>query len=87
MRYDVLWVPDAEQRLAAIWIDSHRRDAVSLAAREIDELLRDAPEAIGESRGDGRRILLVPPLGVLFRVFPQDPHVYVLTVWHFRSHE
>jgi len=87
MRYDVLWVPAAEQGLAAIWMDSHRRDAVTQSAREIDELLRDDPEDVGESRADGRRILLVPPLGVLFRVFPQDPHVYVLTVWHYKSHE
>ena len=83
MRYTVIWVPDAEQELAAIWMAAGDRDAVTAAAHRIDQILRRYPDQKGESRPEGRRILLEPPLGVLFIVQPLDRIVYVLNVWQF----
>jgi hypothetical protein len=83
MKYTVIWVPDAEQELAAIWIAAADRDAVTAAAHQVDQDLRRDPDTQGESRPEGRRIVLEHPLGVLFTIQPQDRIVYVLTVWHF----
>jgi plasmid stabilization system protein ParE len=82
MTYTVAWVPSAEQRLADIWLHAPDRDRVTRAAHDIDQRLRRDPENDGESRSNGRRILISIPLGVIFRVFPQDRLVEVLTVWH-----
>jgi plasmid stabilization system protein ParE len=82
MTYTVTWVPSAEQRLADIWLHAPDRDRVTRAAHDIDQRLRRDPENDGESRSNGRRILISIPLGVIFRVFPEDRLVEVLTVWH-----
>ena len=64
-------------------MESTPRRKVTAAAHRIDQRLRRNPETAGESREQGRRILLEPPLGVLFRVEPDDLIVHVLTVWRF----
>jgi hypothetical protein len=64
MNYTVIWDSDAEQELAALWLDPAQRAAVTRAANEIDQRLQaDAPNQ-GESRPHGRRITFVRPLGV-----------------------
>ena len=83
MIYTVIWKPEAERRLASIWLGAVDRDAITLAANQIDQQLRNNPDSQGESRLDGRRILLVPPLGVLFTVQPLDRRVTVVAVWSF----
>jgi len=83
MSYTVLWVPAAEQELAALWLGAPNRRDVSDSTNEIDTRLRLAPAEEGESRDFGQRILLVPPLGVTFEVFDGDRIVRVLDVWRF----
>ena len=39
MNYDVFWIPAAEQELAAIWLASDDRNAVTLAAHRLEERL------------------------------------------------
>ena len=39
MRYTVLWSPDAENDLAAIWLDANDRSAVTAAGNQIDASL------------------------------------------------
>lgn len=75
--------PRAELRLATIWTTAPDRRAVAEAANRIDQMLRFDPTGLGESCAQGRRIFIEPPLGVIFRVVPEDRTVYVLTVWHF----
>lgn len=87
MKYTVIWKPEAERRLATLWMDAANRSAVTEAANQIDEMLRRDPDDKGESRDRGRRVLTVPPLGVLFKVRPQDRIVYVLTVWRFEKRQ
>jgi hypothetical protein len=83
VRYTVLWQPSAEQQLAAAWLEAGDRRAATRAAHAIDVRLGDGADDRGESRSAGRRILLVAPLGVLFRVEPEDCVARVLTVWSY----
>lgn len=79
------WSPTAQRRLASIWMDatSAERREITTAAHEIDRVLRSTPEQAGESRPNGRRILFVAPLGVLFRFLPQRSLARVLLVWRY----
>jgi plasmid stabilization system protein ParE len=81
MRYTVLWTPNAEQDLAAVWLNAADRAAVTIAADLIDQLLAQNPEQQGEIFFDTVRTLVISPLGVDFEVIPDDRIVYVLTVW------
>jgi hypothetical protein len=85
MRYTVVWTIEAERRLAKIWLESNNKASVTDAANEIDRLLRDDPWACSEGRDIGMRILTVPPLGVMFRAYPDDRLVKVISVWRFRT--
>jgi plasmid stabilization system protein ParE len=84
MRYTVVWKPEAQRRLANLWLNAADRRAVTAAADAIDKKLLTDPGTQGESRPGGRRILMESPLGVLFKVSEQDRIVTVLTVWRFR---
>jgi len=81
--WNVLWLPDAEQELAAAWLQAANRLAVTQAALAIDQALALDPENLGESRPAGRRIAFVPPLGLRFRVLRDQSLVEVLHVWRF----
>ena len=85
MRFTVRWKGDASDDLTAIWLaaDSRLRRKITSAAREVDHLLQDAPEGIGESREDDRRIMFVAPLAVTFRVDAQARKVEVLRIRQF----
>jgi hypothetical protein len=72
MTYDVDWLPDAEQELAALWLQASDRQAITAAAHAIDQRLKLDPENEGESRPNGRRILHGKPLGIYFRVLPDQ---------------
>jgi hypothetical protein len=85
MNFQVLWDPDAEEELAAIWLGARDRNAITAAAHRIDSSLRVNPEDAGESRAEQQRVLLEPPLGVTFEVSPEDRTVLVLTVWQFEA--
>jgi hypothetical protein len=56
------------------------RDAVTKAASIVDDLLRDFPIEVGESRDLSRRILFEQPLGIIYSVDSQDRLVKVLRV-------
>jgi hypothetical protein len=81
--FRVRWVRSALNELAAVWTLADDRGAVTSAVHQIDEALKVDPEARGESRDKGRRILLVPPLAVIFKTDPLDRTVSVLAVWRF----
>jgi plasmid stabilization system protein ParE len=81
--FAVRWKKVARENLAEIWLQAADRNAVTRATHRIDQLLRSNPEQKGESRDGGRRVLLEPPLGVVFRVRTQGQIVEVLRVWQF----
>jgi len=81
MKYTVIWKPAADQELARLWTEATNRDAVSLAAAEIDRLLGSNPADQGESRSGAMRVLFVEPVGVFFHVAELDRIVSVVRVW------
>ena len=85
MRYTVLWTPEAEEQLAAIWIESSNRQAIREASQRIDESLRRDPASQGESRVGNERVVHDAPLGVTFEVIEADRTVFVIEVWQYRS--
>jgi hypothetical protein len=87
MKYTVVWIPTADDELATLWMKSKDREVVTSSANEIDRRLRLNPHQQGECRSQGRRILLVPPLGVVYRVNDDDRLVRVLHVWRFQPQE
>jgi hypothetical protein len=84
MNYTVIWLPDAERELATVWVSSRRQAAVTRAVDELERrLARNAP-AEGESRANGRRIAIEPPLAIIFRVDPAAARVTITRVWEFQ---
>jgi hypothetical protein len=59
------------------------RDQIAEAADTIDAALQRDPLVQGESRDDGSRILIVPPLAVLFDVSGPDRLVSVWSVFRW----
>jgi hypothetical protein len=84
MRYTVLWRREALDELAIAWMMAADREAVTVASAQIDRLLRAAPLEQGESREEGTRVLLIPPLGAEYEVEEGDRKVYVNSVWRTR---
>lgn len=85
MKFTVNWHPDAEQELTQIWLGARDRQRITESAEQIDGQLRTNPDQRGESREDDRRILMVAPLAVSFRVLTDDLRVVVLKVWRYRT--
>jgi plasmid stabilization system protein ParE len=85
MKYTVEWLPKAEQELADVWLRATNRQAVTQAAIGVDNRLAISPEKQGESRPNGRRILFVRPLGVIFRVRINEGRVLILHVWNLQT--
>jgi hypothetical protein len=81
--FQVRWRPSALKELADLWTnaDSAGRRAITEATQIIDRQLPNNPQNQGESRAGGRRIFFAPPLGILFRVEPQQRIARVLQVW------
>jgi hypothetical protein len=87
--YRVVWRRSALDEMAALWIDADTtlRESITLAAAEIDSLLADSPNEVGESRPNNRRIAFVPPLGFLFQVNSETHRVIVIHVWSPERHK
>jgi plasmid stabilization system protein ParE len=80
MRYTVVWLDQALNDLARIWMQAADPLAVRDASNEVDRQLADDPETKGEEFY-GDRLLVVLPLQVVFRVRPDDRIVEVLNVY------
>jgi hypothetical protein len=83
--YTVRWVPSALSRLADVWTRAGVREAVTAAVQRIDDVLASDPDKRGESRDAGRRILLVPPFGVMIKVDAARWNVLISDVWTFEK--
>jgi hypothetical protein len=58
--------------------DKTLRDSILQAMDEVEAKLRDQPEFVGESREANRRLLIVAPLSVTYRVDHRKRIVYIL---------
>jgi hypothetical protein len=78
MNYTVVWRPTAEQQLAAIWLAAADRASVTTSAHRVDQILASSPLSEGRWLLGTTRLLIVPPLGVVYEVVEDDKRVYVL---------
>lgn len=85
--FGVRWEETALDQLAELWTaaDSGLRQTITATAAQIDRQLQTDPLGPSESRPEGRRILLLAPLGILFRMEADGQTVSVLRVWLFRK--
>jgi hypothetical protein len=82
MRFTVVLTPPAEQHLAAAWLASDDRPAVTLAAHRLEQKLASDPLNTGESRVSSvNRVDHLSPLGFAFDVVVDDATVYVTAIW------
>jgi len=79
MRFTVTWLPAADARLAALWMQAPDQREFTEAADRIDRALRNDPERksvpLGKFRTYGD-----DPVAVLFHVDPDDRMVRVIDV-------
>ena len=69
--------------MADLWVNHPKNRAdLTNAANQIDSLLRTDPHLLGDPHSELTRILLVPPLGIIYRVAEPDRLVRVLAVWY-----
>lgn len=80
MTFTVIWKPVAESQLAAIWLETSNRSSITYAANAIEHELRRSPQSFGESRSEGRRVAVIRPLAVCFKVEEMDQIVRVISV-------
>ena len=85
MNYSVQWTPYAEARLTELWLEANARGEITAVANRIDADLGARPLDVGESREQDRRIHLMAPLGVIYRIDSDQRIVHVLTVWRFNK--
>lgn len=83
MTYSVICTAAADGELAAIWITSKDRKAVSDAAAYIEQALMVTPLDHGESREGNQRIVFVAPLGARYIVYPEDRRVIIVQFWTY----
>jgi hypothetical protein len=81
VRYTIIWIPPAEQALAAVWLAAADRNAVTWAVTAIDLALAHSPNTSGTVLFDTVRAFEHPPLGVEFEVIDDDSQVFILSVW------
>lgn len=83
MKWTVVWLPEAKKDLALLWMHATNRNRITSAANYIDKRLARSPTIEGESRGDGQRLLIVPPLAVIYTASMEDCLVTIRAVWQF----
>jgi hypothetical protein len=85
MKYTVVYLASAEQQLAELWLKSTDSAAVTRAADKIDQLLKDNPLSVGESRVSTLRIIFEEPLAAIYDVREADFVVKVWSLWRWKS--
>jgi len=78
--YTVVWLREAEDQLAEIWLDAQNRQAVTSAQARIDAALASEPARKGMELSEGLRRLIDPPLKAYFEVDEGSHRVQVTAV-------
>jgi hypothetical protein len=81
VKYRVQWDPDAFRELRKAWLAASEPDAGLLAFDEIETILSVDANNAGESREGELRILIVPPIGVIFQARPDIGEVLIVNAW------
>jgi hypothetical protein len=83
-RFTVVWSRSAKRRLAELWLDNPGiRQDITDAADQIDRALALSPESIGISVSTRSRLVVHPPLSVLFWTSQADRQVRVIYAKHW----
>lgn len=81
MRYTVVWTPDAERELAAVWLAAADREGVTAAVHQLEQDICASPLSVGESRRSSiERVAYLTPVGLTFLVVVDDSRVFVTAV-------
>jgi hypothetical protein len=80
MGYSVVWSPQALNQLAAIWLASTNRDAVTAATNAIDVQLENDPHLKSQMLPNGLREIRVSPLRAQFGVDETNRLVGIMRV-------
>ena len=83
MSYDIVWDVAAYRKLEKIWSEATPNGPAVDSFDEIERRLSESPEQEGESRPHGRRILIIAPLGIVFRQQQRLREVHILDVRDF----
>ncbi len=79
-RFTVVWTDEALEELSRIWIATAERASIAEAVQRIDHVLMHRATDVGlEFYAD--RLLVIPPLAVVFSVSDADLLVRVSAVW------
>jgi len=82
MKFEVSWVPSAEEDLADIYLNLPNKDDVVAASKAIDRYLALDPLDFGESRQSSvERVGQVSPIGISYEVIVDDHKVFVTRAW------
>jgi len=80
-RFTVVWSRSAVRRLAELWLYNPAvRQEITEAADEIDRALAHAPETIGLQVSPRSRLVVHPPLSILFWISESDRQARVIYV-------
>jgi hypothetical protein len=80
MRFHISSRPEAEDKLALIWMSAPDKQAVTRASHEAEQILAASPEQGQEFYGDW--LLDVPPLHVVYQYSPDNHLVTILDIWY-----
>lgn len=80
MKYSVIWKPAALAKLADIWLDATNRESVNAAVRRIDAFLERGESNAGEDYFAGTRLIVAPPLVVVYSIEHAECRAFVLAV-------
>jgi hypothetical protein len=88
MKYILRWLRPASDALAEAWVDSpsELRDEITSSVAVAEAALRTHPLEAGESRADGRRMLIVLPIAITYLTIPDDMRVNVEAFRLIRPH-
>ncbi len=81
MNYSVDWTPEADARLAEVWLNHPAaRQAITEAQDRIDRLLAADPLRHAQSQVEGLYTLDEPPLRAQYEISEDERHATVVSV-------
>lgn len=84
MKWTVVWLKEAEEKLANAWLNSTEKVAIAEASNRIEGLLRLSPEKCGTKYDQHLRLLICHPLAIIFSIDEPNRIVRILGVQAFR---
>ena len=84
MKWTLIYLPQAQDQLANIWLKAADQAIVTRAADLLERQLREDPYSSSIARHDNSRIMIEPPLAAGYDVSEEDCMVTVWAFWHLK---